>query len=190
MYNERELLERLPSRQKEILRSAIGRPLADVRRYFVSDIASFLEIPDMSEQRYFSHNSGPTAFSFEGGPTHHFAVWGEQLSLVLLDNPLVGDEYGSVHALTEVDDGMVVPELKAVLGQTCEDVTIWRYREAIESEEAKEAAVSYRFASGRELFYCIYLHEDLDSDYLIFRDEVDLGKAGTHTSLAAEVDLR
>jgi len=38
--------------------------------------------------------------------------------------------------------------------------------------EFGEAGVSYLFEDGSELFYCIYLHDELDSDFLLQRAQI------------------
>jgi hypothetical protein len=63
-------------------------------------------------------------------------------------------------------------------------VRIWKLQEEFESDEAKEAAVSYVFDNELELFYCIYLHGDLDADYLLLGNEVPREKVKTCISLA------
>ena len=160
------LTKLLPSRRLDLLRQAIGRRLVDIRRLTVEGP---FPLP-------FSLRSGPTEFSFEGDVRHHFAVWGEQLSIVLLDDALEADDHGRIVSLSStVSKG----SLASLVGQRCDDVRWWRYRDEVESEEAKEAGVSYVFEGGDELFYCIYLHEDLDHDQLLFRTELQPARIET-----------
>jgi hypothetical protein len=74
--------------------------------------------------------------------------------------------------------------LKRCLGRICQDVRFWTLRENFESQEAKQVALSYLLSGGLELFYCIYLHEDLDSDYLLLGQDVPREKVATCFSLA------
>jgi len=101
--------------------------------------------------------------------TQTLAVWGEQLSVVLLDERLVQQEDATLVSLRETP--LATARLKAVLGRRCSDVRIWTFREDIESDEAKQAAVSY-VLDDEELFYGIYVHGTGDNDTLIFRDEI------------------
>lgn len=182
MYGEQELLTFLLSRQKEILAKAIGCHLIEVERFFEMDLESFLKYCPFTEVDFFSRNSGSLQLCFDEGLTHTFTVYGEQLSLVLLPKTFSGDGFGKWYRLSEADN-LASEYLKDCLGKICQDVCIWTLHEDFESEEAKEVAVSYLFSNSCELFYCIYLHEDLDSDYLLLEQDVKLDKAASCFSL-------
>jgi len=182
VFTDAQLLSMLPSLHKPELAAAIGRRLLEVQRFFQSGRSSFVEAQGLGEQDFFPLNSGATQFDFENGVSHAFDVYGEQLSLVLLPMKLENNEYATLYPLSE--EPTAGAALKSCLGQVCRDVRIWTLKEDFESEEAKEAAVSYVLSSGAELFYCIYLHDDMDSDYLLFRQEVRLEKAATCYSVA------
>jgi hypothetical protein len=62
-------------------------------------------------------------------------------------------------------------------------VRIWTLKEDFESLEAKQVAVSYVFDES-ELFYCIYLVDDFDSDYLLLGQDVPRGKIASCFSIA------
>lgn len=130
---------------------------------------------------FFSHNSGSIQFCFDDNRYHVFDVWGEQLSLVALPEPLHRDEDSILYKLTE--DTNSPTKLKSCIGRTCQDVRIWTLQEALQSDEAKEVAVSHLLSGGVEIFYCIYPHEDLDSDYLLLGEDVIREKAATCFSL-------
>lgn len=118
--------------------------------------------------------SGGTQFHFESGAVHSFSVWGEQLSLVLLPNPLTDNMFGHLYKLSHPDQRF--NKLQRCLNQACQDIRIWTLHEDIETDEAKQVAVSYLLSNGLQLFYCIYLHQDLSADYLLLDVEVDKTK--------------
>lgn len=182
MSSDQELFEFLPSRQADLLATAIGLRLLDVERLFLRDPPTFLRDARFAAADFFARNSGPVELHFEGGLSHALGVWPSQLSIVVLPGPLTGHYGELLYRLGE--DAAAAPELKACLGRSCQDVRIWILQEDFESEEAKEAAVSYVFDGGLELFYCIYLHGDLDSDYLLPGADVPRGRVKTYISLA------
>lgn len=184
MISDDYLFSYLPSNQQDFLAQAIGRHLIEIERYFTLDPSSFLEDKRFIETDYFIHNSGPIQFRFEDDLMHVLDIWGEQLSVIVMHEPLNSDEFGTLYRLTEFE--LVSPDLKTCLGRRCQDVRIWTLQEDFESEEAKEVAVSYTFAPDLELFYCIYLHDDLDSDYLLLGQDVPREKVATCLSLAQE----
>ncbi len=165
-----ELFPLLPSQQTQLLAAAIGRRLVEVERLFWVDLPTFLENSHFPAIEYFAYNSGPVQLHFAEDLIHVLDVWGEQLSIVVLTEPLHGDADTTLYQLSKT--GTATPALKACLGKTCQDVRIWRLKEEIVSEEAKQVAISYVFADSLELFYCIYLHDDLDSDYLLLTENV------------------
>lgn len=185
MYTDKELLAFLPSRQKITLSKAIGKKLLQVERFFEQDLKAFVKYFELTPVDFFSLNVGITKLSFESDLTHNFSVYGGQLSIVLLpekdfdQKPYFDGEW---YQLSDAEY-LSSPELRNCLGQICKDVRVWTLQEDFESEEAKEVAVSYLLADGSELFYCIYLHEDLDSDYLLLKPDVDLSKAASCFSL-------
>lgn len=170
MSSEADLFQFLPSRRTDILAEAIGHRLIEIERLFLLDLERFLEDKRFESADYFSYNSGPVQLSFEGGLRHVLDVWGEQLSIIVLQESLQGDQDEQLYRLSEM---ATAPQaLKDCLGEICLDVRIWTLKEPFESEEAKEVAVSYLLANQSELFYCIYLHGDLDSDYLLLGPDV------------------
>ncbi|MBA3923607.1 MAG: hypothetical protein H0X31_18690 [Nostocaceae cyanobacterium] len=113
---------------------------------------------------------------------HVLDVWGEQLWVMVITEPLHGDADATLYQLSQTET--VHPSLKACLGKTCQDVRIWRLKEEIVSEEAKQVAISYVFANALELFYCIYLHDNLDSDYLLLAENVPRDRVESCFSIA------
>jgi hypothetical protein len=61
--------------------------------------------------------------------------------------------------------------------------------EDFESAEALEAAVSYRFEDGQEIFYVIYLHGEDDNDYLLTGDQVSRQRVARCYSLRVGKDV-
>jgi hypothetical protein len=115
-------------------------------------------------------------------------VYGEQLSLVLLPQPITQDDFASAYRLSTYKP---IPEkIHSYLNKTCIDVLIWTYNEQLDSEEAKEAAVSYLFEDNTELFYCIYLHGDLDTDYLLMPEEIHQEAISTSFSVKQQKWIR
>jgi hypothetical protein len=183
MYSDNELLKFLMSQQKDVFAKAINRQLIEIERFFGLDITSFLAYTNSTEAEFFSHNSGAVQLWFEDKLNHPLAVYGEQLSIVLLPEILSETEFDKCYKLSEIN-GLASKELINCLGKVCKDVRIWTLWEDFESEEAKEVAVSYLLSNGQELFYCIYLHEDLDSDYLLVDFAVPQEKVASCFSLA------
>lgn len=182
MYSDNELLTFLLSRQKETLAKAIGKRLIEVKRFFEMDISSFLKYTSFKKVDFFSYNTGAVQFYFEDRLIHALAVYGEQLSIVLLPETLTSDGFAQSYRLSKMEQ--MAPELlKECLGKVCQDVRIWTLREEFESEEAKQTAISYLLSNGQELFYCIYLHEDLDSDYLLLEQNIHREKVASCFSL-------
>lgn len=181
MYKDNELLFFLPSRQQKNLAKAIGRRLLEIERFFGIDLQSFLQYTCLEKEDFFTHNSGAVQFCFEEDLIQPFAVYGEQLSIVLLPESLANDDFTQKYQLSRFDFVPIL--LKNCLGKVCQDVRIWTLKEDFESEEAKEVAVSYVFSNEQELFYCIYLHEDLDSDYLLLGKDVPRERVATCYSI-------
>lgn len=177
MLDDADLFQFLPSHWIEFLAAAIGRDLVEVERLFLLDQAKFLENKYFTETDFFAYNSGPIQFWFDNNLVHVLDVWGEQLSIVILPDVLHSDEETILYKLTE--DRNAPADLRSCLGRNCQDVRIWTLQENFHSEEAKEVAVSYLLSGGVELFYCIYLHEDLDSDYLLLGQNVSRERVAT-----------
>lgn len=183
-----ELYAFLPANRRALLAAAIGATLVDVERLFTLDLATFLADERYREEDFFPCNSGPTQLRFDGGLLPVLAVWGEQLSLVVLDEPLAADDYGAVYRLS--DTSAAPSWLRSCLGRRCEDVRIWTFEEDFATEEAKQAGVSYLLSGGIELLYCIYLHGAQDGDALIAADEVRPELVASCYSLAQDRELR
>ncbi len=182
MQTTEELFRLLPSQRTEVLGAAIGRRLLEVERLFLLDVPTFLEDARFTSSDFFSYNSGPVQLHFEGALRHVLSVWPSQLSLVAMKDELHETKYDKLYRLSDCEAAH--PALKDCLGRTCEDVRIWTLREDFESEEATEVAVSYLLSGGVELFYCIYLHSDLDSDYLLLGTDVPRKRVKSCASLA------
>lgn len=188
MFGDAELAQFLPTQRTGALAAAIGRRLTEVQRLFLRSPDQFVEEPGATATEYFSRNSGPTELHFDGVDViHTLDVWGEQLSIVVLPAPLeVGgfwSEAGEkLYRLSEMSSATA--DLVSCLGRTCTDVRIWTLQEDPETGEAKEAGVSYVLSDGVELFYCIYLHGDLNSDYLVLRRELPRDLPATCYSVA------
>jgi hypothetical protein len=167
---DEELPAYLPSRRVDELRRAIGHTLVDVRRLFGLDLEAFLRAtPEAEELDYFGGNSGPTELVFDGGVTHTLTLWDEQLSVVVLNEPLQAGNRRTLASLREAT--LVRPRLEACLGRRCSDVRIWTFQEDIESTEAKQAAITY-VLDGDELGYGFYVHGSDDEDAMLFGDEI------------------
>ncbi|AFZ25574.1 hypothetical protein Cylst_3424 [Cylindrospermum stagnale PCC 7417] len=182
MLTDDELFNMLLSKQKDILNQSIGRRLIEVDRFFGSDLPSFLEGGYFTETEFFSHNPGAIQLHFEGNLTYGLDVYGEQLSIFVLPGTLSSDEFTKLYRLSETSAAS--PTLKNCLGKTCHDVRIWTLQEDFESEEAKEVAVSYLLNGESEMFYCIYLLEDCDSDYLLLGQDVPRDRVASCFSIA------
>lgn len=165
MTGDSELSQHLPSQRMQVLAAAIGRNLLEVERLFLLDLPTFLEDARFKATDFFALNSGPVQLHFDRSLTEVLDVWPSQLSIINLPDPLMPSRDEKLYRLSE--DADASPALKSCLGRACQDVRIWTLKEDFESEEAAEVAVSYAFTGDRELFYCIYLHGDLDSDYLL-----------------------
>jgi hypothetical protein len=186
VFSDQELFSFLPTQQTDLLALAIGRQLLEVERLFLLDPPTFLQEARFTPADFFALNSGPVQLYFDGQLAHVLAVWPSQLSIVALPTHLSSYNEEQLYRLSKNADAS--PQLKACLGQTCLDVRIWTLREEFEgefeSETAKEVAVSYVFDDGLELFYCIYLHDDLDSDYLLLGPDVPRERVMSCISLA------
>lgn len=163
MYDD-EIKRFLPSARKDLIAAAIGRPLLEIERFLGRDIQQVVA-RGLAPTDFFSRNTGATQLHFSGGLIHSLVVYPEQLSIVTLPDLIVGDDIEPSHKLSEETN--VLPFIKSCLGRICEDVRIYTYAEGFESEEAREAGISYLFAGHGELIYCIYLHGDDDSAYLL-----------------------
>lgn len=182
MLTDTELLTLLPLEQKDLLSLCIGRRLVEIDRFFGIDLPSFLEGGHFTEAEYFSYNSGALQLYFEGNLTYGLDVYGEQLSIVVLPMTLESDDFTKLYQLSKFS--LVPPQLKNCIGKICRDIRIWTLQENFESSEAKQVAVSYLFDNESELFYCIYLVDDFDSDYLLLRQDVTLDKVASCFSIA------
>lgn len=182
MLTDTELLALLPSKQKDFLAKCIGRRLVEIDRFFGIDLPSFLEGGHFTEAEYFSYNSGAVQFHFEDNLTYLLDVYGEELSIVVLPSSPEGNEFTKICKLSKLP--LVPPLLKDCIGKICRDVRIWTIKEDFESLEAKQVAVSYLFDDESELFYCIYLVEDFDSDYLLLGQDVPRDKIASCFSIA------
>lgn len=181
---DQDLVQFLPSRRVEVLAGAIGRDLVEVERLFLLDKARFIEDKRFTEADFFTYNCGPSQFQFDHDLVHVFDIWGEQLSIVELPDTLQSDQEAVLYKLTQ--DQQAPQDLRNCLGRTCQDVRIWTLQENFQSEEAKQVAVSYILSGEIELFYCIYLHGDLDSDYLLLGQHVPREKVATCYSILQE----
>lgn len=185
MYTDAELLNFLLSKNTKKLKQSIGKRLLEIKRFFGMDIFDFLKnYHSLTADQFFSYNSGAVELCFEGDLNHSLAVYGEQLSIIIVPEKLSSDGFAKCYQLSE--EKFASEELKSCLNTVCQDIRIWTLREEFESEEAKEVAISYLFSNKRELFYCIYLHEDLDSDYLLLEKDVPREKVASCFSIAVD----
>ncbi|MBE9044041.1 hypothetical protein IQ255_06425 [Pleurocapsales cyanobacterium LEGE 10410] len=185
MYTDKKLLSFLPSKHKNILAKIINKKLIEIVRFFEEDLENFLIHEKLPAVNFFSLNVGLTKLVFESDLSYNFSIYGEQLSIILLPEQDLEEEFysdGQWYQLSQAKC-LSTSDLRNCLEQTCIDVRIWTLKEDFESGEAKEVAVSYLLANGSEIFYCIYLHEDLDADYLLLKPDVDLTKAASCFSL-------
>src|SRR5262245_38300198 len=162
----------LPSAQTKHLGAAIGRCLVEIDRLLVTTREDFVARGGADDE-YFARASGPAQLRFDDGSIHVLSVWPSELSLLVKDQPLAPDWAAEVFALSTTS---ARAELRACLGRRCEDVRIWTVAEEVDWDAAREAAISYLLSGGVELFYAIYLHGDLDSDYLMLCEEVPRDK--------------
>lgn len=156
----------LPSRHRPALAAVIGRRLLDVERLFSLDAAQFSDGGRRAPATFFRRNVGPTRFVFEGGGALAFTDWPSQRSVVVLPGAFEPDVGQQLHRLSESSD-----PLRRALGRTCHDVRVWTLADDAGAGEALECAVSVAL-DAEELFYCTWLHGELDADFLLPSDEV------------------
>src|SRR5450755_4308453 len=97
-----ELFAYLPSNRKPLLAAAIGSTLTEIERLFSLNLTAFLEDERFPTESFFSHNCGPAQFRFDS-IVHTVDIWGEQLSLVLMDEPLSGSEWADLYRLSSTE---------------------------------------------------------------------------------------
>ena len=178
MSGDEDLRALLPSRNRARLAQAIGRQLVDIERIFSLDLESFVAGGRRNPADFFRRNSGPTRFVFDGGLGLAFADWGEQLSVILLPDRFERDIGQQLYRLSESPD-----PLRRILDRTCRDVRIWTYAEDFDADEAMECAVSFVLDGPEGVFYCTWLHGDMDADYVLPADEVPLDRAASCLSV-------
>jgi hypothetical protein len=152
------LLEFVPSLQRDVLGQAIGRRLVEIERLIVTGDRPF----------DFGRAVGPVQLRFDPELLHVLSVLPSQLTLLVERDVLRPDYAAEVYKLSA---SKARPALHECLGRVCTDVRIWKYRDDVPSDEAREAAISYVLEGGRELFYVIYLHGASDDDALMTADE-------------------
>jgi hypothetical protein len=179
MSGDDDLFSLLPSRSRARIAQAIGRRLVDVERIFSLDLDTFVDGGRRAPADFFRRNSGATRFVFDGGLGLAFSEWGEQLSVVLLPSSFEPDIGQQLSRLEESPD-----PLRRVLGRTCRDVRVWTYAEDFEADEAMECAVSFVLEGPEEVFYCTWLHGDMDADYVLPAEEVPLDRAASWMSVS------
>ncbi len=163
-------METTLSDHKSELAKAIGKTLTEITRWFVIDLETFTTEFSYEPEQYIQYNTGLTSFQFGNDVKHTYFVNGEQLSLDLLEDSAADDGFSKQYLLSDFDP--VQQSLKKFLGKTCIDVRIWKCKEALVGGEIGDAGISYRFEDGSELFYCIYIHGELDGDFLLEKDKV------------------
>ncbi len=169
------------SKQIANLNHAIGKPLTEITRWFVLNPEVFFGEYNYGPDEFIMYNSGLTQFEFGKERHHTYVVDGEQLSLEIIDDYDIDEEFDIPYKLSEYSP--VPSSFKACLGKVCQDVRIWKCKEALNGGERGEAGISYVFENGEEIFYCIYLHGELDSDFLLTRDQIDTSKVDSYYSL-------
>ncbi|AHH97293.1 hypothetical protein [Kutzneria albida] len=184
MTTDAQLADRLPLARRELLGRAIGRSLVEVERVTATPVEEFVQDGGAAPD-YLAKLSGPTQLTFSGGLVHSLAVWPSQLSLLVEDSPLPEDPYADRYRLSELG----APSwLRALVGLTVRDVRVHLYQDEVPSDEARQAAVSYVFDEGTELYYCVYLHGRMDGDELLLPGEVIPEAVARSVSLSASTN--
>jgi hypothetical protein len=165
---------RLPSQQRQLLAKAIDRRLLEVERRFWSlndDPRRDFVARGGAPRDFFGLGCpAPAQFRFEGDVLHSFVPEPEWFSLLVSADGLAEDDGSWMGRLFRLSEDPHPTPIHACLGQRCVDVRVWSLREG-ERNEPQEAAVSYLFDGGAELFYATWLHGEDDSDQLFLRDD-------------------
>jgi len=136
-----ELQQYILSNQKRNLAKVIGYHVTNVTRSFVNDLETYLEYHPNEEKKFFIKSSGSTQIFFSNGIYHTLCVEREQLSIFLSPEQLEDSKWETLYHLTDFAE--TLEKLYSCLGKTCEDIRIWKFNENFESEEYKEAGISY-----------------------------------------------
>jgi hypothetical protein len=153
----------LPTESIGVLGAAVGRPLLDVERMTATTLADYVEIGGR-EGYYFVAVSGPVQLTFGGGAVHALYAAPSRFSVLVDDAPLADHWLMDRHHVAEVP---APTWLRAVVGRIVRDVRIYFYKDGVDSDEPRQAAVSYVFDDDEELIYCIYLHGRMSGDELV-----------------------
>ena len=159
-YSDSDLIGFLPSKQKAHLKEALGCTLTEVERYFFMDISAFLR-----------HSRG--RFSQDD-----FFLYNSGVTQMVFEN-------GVVHPLDVYGEQLSViihPE------PFPSDISATRY---LLSKQV-DIPGSYRNCLGQiceDVRICIYLHEDLDSDYLLLGDKVPRDKVKSCFSIGLDCEI-
>jgi hypothetical protein len=172
----------LPLNRIDRLAQAIGRTLVDVERHLPTRLEDFLARGG-DESSYFSLASGATEMIFSDGLVHTLSSWPSQLSLLVSDQPRAADPDAPGCRLSAT--AAAPAWLKACLGRRVRDVCVYVYQDDVDSDEARQAAVSYVLDSGTELFYGTYFHGNLDADELLEGAAVPRDHVAERISIAA-----
>jgi hypothetical protein len=177
------------------LKSAIGKQLTEIERFFATDPENFSKYDNIKNQRYlyFSLNSGATQFCFDNILYHAFRYYSANAPIILFPGKYPKDIY-SIYKLSKIND-LGLPKLKNCLNEFCEDVRIWNFSETeyeirIEKKEGywnidleKEynekpdeitaSGISYLLSNGDEIIYCCNLYDDQLVDRLLLIDDIN-----------------
>ena len=172
----------LPQRQTALLRSAIGHVLVDIERLLLPTLADHLARGG-DVKVFFTRSHGSTALHFSGGVVHSIYGWPSQLSIIVERAPLEAREFDERHLLSATPSA---PDwLRACLGQEVRDVIAYVYDDGVPSDEAREVGLTYRLASGFDLYVGTYLHGNMDTIELRPPNEVSMEGVVRQVSMAA-----
>jgi len=175
-------LSLLPLRQTSLLGSAIGRTLIDIERLLLPTLADHLARGG-DERAFFTRSHGTTGLHFTGGLLHAIYEWPSELSILVDGLPLQMREFDERHLLSQSPSA---PDwLRACLGQEVRDVVAYVYDDGVPSDEARQVGLTYRLASGFDLYCGTYLHGNMDTIELRPPNEISLEDVVEEVSMAA-----
>jgi hypothetical protein len=184
------------SKQKLFLRTAIGKKLTEIERFFSIQPEDFWGYHnELSSQKfnYFYLNPGATQFWFDDSCNYTFQYYSANAPIIRFPEIYPKDIY-SVYKLSQTEE-LASPKLKNCLGELCEDVRIWSFSETereIRIEKAEgywnsdsekeyqekeieitESGISFLLSNGEEIIYCCNFYDDTLSDSLLFVEDIN-----------------
>jgi hypothetical protein len=172
----------LPLRQTALLRSAIGHTLVDIERLLLPTLADHLAA-GRDANVFFTRSHGATGLHFSGGLVHSIYGWPSQLSIIVDGLPIEAPEFDERHLLSATPSA---PDwLRACLGQEVRDVVAYVYDDGVPSDEPREVGLTYRLASGFDLYVGTYLHGNMDTIELRPPTELSMDGVVRRVSMAA-----